>query len=72
MKIDLIILAAITLSGCLHDKPFKESLYCDGVLIAVGDLGISYFESSYFYNINGQGYIYTLIQGSICKRVEID
>jgi hypothetical protein len=68
----IIIIAAITLSGCLHEKPYKEALYCDGMHIATGDLGIRYYETSYFYNVNGQGYIYTPIQGSVCKRLEIE
>jgi hypothetical protein len=70
MKIELIIIAAITLSGCLHDKPFKEALYCDDVLIAVGDLGISYYDTKYFYDVGKEEYIYTPIQGSICKVVK--
>jgi hypothetical protein len=66
----IIILAAITLIGCLHDKPFKESLYCDGLLIAVGDSGISYYDTKYFYDVGDEEYIYTPIQGSVCKVVK--
>jgi hypothetical protein len=69
MKI-VIILALITLSGCLHDKPYKESLYCDGALIAVGDFGISYYDTKYFYDVSDEEYIYTPMQGSTCKVVK--
>jgi hypothetical protein len=68
----IIIIAAITLSGCLHEKPYKESLYCDDIHVATGDAGIAVFESYYGYKVDGQYYRYTAIQGSVCKIVEID
>jgi hypothetical protein len=68
----IIIIAAITLSGCLHEKPFEESLYCDGIYIATGDSGFATYANYYKYKVDGQIYRYTAIEGSICKIVEID
>ncbi|MFT6988185.1 MAG: hypothetical protein ACJASL_000145 [Paraglaciecola sp.] len=68
----IIILAAITLTGCLHDKPFKESLYCDDVLIAVGDAGFAIQNNYYRYKVDGQIYRYIAIEGSVCKIVELN
>jgi hypothetical protein len=68
----IIIIAAITLSGCLHEKPYKESLYCDGIHVLTGDAGVVVLESYYRYKVDGQVYRYTAIEGSVCKIVEID
>jgi hypothetical protein len=68
----IIIIAAITLSGCLNEKPYKESLYCDDIRVATGDAGITVFDSYYGYKVDGQYYRYTAMQGSICKIVKID
>jgi hypothetical protein len=68
----IIMLAAITLSGCLHDKQFTQSLYCDGVYIATGEFGFSVYDNYYKYKVNGQVYRYTAIEGSVCKIVEVE
>ena len=68
----IIFLTAIALSGCLHDKSFKESLYCDDVLIVVGDTGVSYWDTKYFYYVDNQEYTYSPIQGSVCKVVKVN
>jgi hypothetical protein len=67
----IIMLAAITLSGCIHDG-FKSSLYCDGVHITNSNTGFAVYENYYSYRVDGQIYRYTPIQGSVCKIVEID
>ena len=72
MMKSIIIIAAITISGCLHEKPYKESLYCDGIHVATGDDGVVVLESYYRYKVDGQVYRYTAMQGSICKIVKID
>jgi hypothetical protein len=68
----IIIIAAITLSGCLHEKPYKESLYCDGIHVATGDDGVVVLRNYYRYKVDGQIYRYTAIEGSVCKIVKID
>jgi hypothetical protein len=67
----IIIIAAITLSGCLHEGP-KASLYCDETHVASGDDGFATYANYYKYKVDGQIYRYTAIEGSICKIVEID
>jgi hypothetical protein len=67
----IIIIAAIALSGCLHEKPYKESLYCDGIHVATGDDGVVVLENYYRYKVDGQYYRYTAMQGSICKVVKV-
>ena len=67
----IIIIAAITLSACLHEKSFKQSLYCDGIHVATGHNGVVVLESYYKYKVDGQVYRYTAIEGSICKIVKV-
>jgi hypothetical protein len=67
----LTILAAITLTGCLHEGP-EATLYCNDVFIATADKGFAVRDGYYLYNIDGQFYRYTAIPGSVCKIVETD
>jgi hypothetical protein len=67
----IIILAAITLTGCLPDI-FEASLYCDDVLIATSKTSFTTSGSTYRYRVDGQHYRYIAIEGSVCKIVELD
>jgi hypothetical protein len=66
----IMILAVITLSGCLHEGP-EASLYCDDMHIATSNTNFTASGNTYRYKVNGQYYRYTAIQGSFCKIVEI-
>jgi hypothetical protein len=67
----IIIIAAITLSGCLHEGP-KASLYCDEIHIATSNTNFTTSGSTYRYKVDRQYYRYTAIEGSVCKIVKID
>jgi hypothetical protein len=67
----IMILAAITLSGCLHEGS-KASLYCDDMHIATSNTNFTTSGNTYRYKVNGQYYRYAAIQGSVCKIVEIE
>jgi hypothetical protein len=64
----IIIIVAITLSGCLPDI-FEASLYCDDVLIATSKTGFEGYANYYKYKVDGQIYRYIAMQGSTCKIV---
>jgi hypothetical protein len=67
----IIILAVITLTGCLHEGS-KASLYCDNIHIATSNTSFTTSGSTYRYKVDGQYYRYTSIEGSVCKIVELD
>jgi hypothetical protein len=67
----IIILAAITLTGCLHEGP-KASLYCDSIHIVTSNTNFTTSGSTYRYKVDGQYYRYIAIEGSVCKIVELN
>ena len=64
----IIILAAITLTGCLPDI-FEASLYCDDVLIATSETGFMTDGNQYRYKIDNRIYRYSSVEGSTCEIV---